>query len=197
MAGRTQDEAKPDEGAKAHIMGRLLMVSIFAILGIFQAVRFAGAEYFWSRGSSLLMAKDIQRAAELLETAARLVPENAGLQSETAGVWMLDRNNQRTVQAVDRALAAGFCFDDLYLRQRAVRIAAGGAATIAEWQRMADDYPGLFTPHIELARYHVGRGDFASARKELHIVLAIRQFPDSDRPYKQEAERMLRDLRDR
>jgi O-antigen ligase len=197
MAGATSDPVKPDDAVNGPIMGRALIVSVISILGTFQAVRFSGAEYFWSRGASLLRAKEIHRAAESLETATRFVPENARLQSEVAAVWMLDRNHERSLRTVDRALAAGFCFDDLFLRQRALRISGGGAATIAEWQRMAVDYPGLFTPHIELARYHVSRGDFASARKELHIVLAIRQFQDSDRPYKQEAERMLRDLRDR
>jgi tetratricopeptide (TPR) repeat protein len=178
-------------------MGRLLMVSIFAILGTFQAVRFAGAEYFWNRGVAFLTSKETRRAAESLETAARFAPENARLLSETAGVWMLDRNPAKALRTLDQALSAGFDFGDLFLRQRALRIVEGENATIAEWRRMADDCPGLFTPHIELARFHAGRGDFPSARKELHIVLSIRQFPERDRPYKKEAERMLRNLRDR
>ncbi|MFA6008337.1 MAG: O-antigen ligase family protein [Desulfobacteraceae bacterium] len=191
MAGRMPDRVKLAVPVRHHLSCRTVFASFIALLGIFQAVRFCAADLFWTRGVFALRVNEYYHASEMMQTAAAFAPENAKLLSESAKTSLLDRNPDLALQTVNRALLAGFSFDDLFLRQRVIKQMKGADATFEEWRRMARDYPGLFAPHIELARFYLKQDDLASARAELETVLQIRQNDDIDRTYKIEAERML------
>lgn len=191
MAGRMPDHGKQDGITKQRWLYRVVFVSFIALLGIFQAIRFCAADSFWTRGIIALRVNEYHHASEMMQAAAAFAPENAKLLSESAKTSLLDRNPNQALQTANLALLAGFSFDDLFLRQRVIKQMKGADATFDEWRRMASDYPGLFTPHIELARFYLKQDDLASARAELETVLQIRQSDDIDRTYKIEANRML------
>jgi len=191
MARRMSDHGKQDGIIKQRWRYRVVFASFIAFLGIFQAVRFCAADFFWTRGFSALRSNEYNHASEMMQTAAAFAPEYAKLLSESAKTSLLDRNPDQALQTANLALLAGFSFDDLFLRQRVIKQMKGADATFDEWRRMASDYPGLFTPHIELARFYLKQDDLASARAELETVLQIRQSDDIDRTYKIEANRML------
>jgi hypothetical protein len=194
MVGQIPDRGKTD-GITKKYQCRVVFTSFIALLGIFQAARFCAADFFWTRGFSDLRVNEYHHASEMMQTAAAFAPENAKLLSESAKTSLLDRNPDLTLQTVNRALLAGFSFDDLFLRQRVIKQMKGEDATFDEWRRMARDFPGLFNPHIELARFYLKQGDLASAKAELETVLRIRQSDDIDRTYKIEAKRMLELIR--
>lgn len=191
MAGKKPEFFKQDLHVWTHSSYRAVFASFIVLLGIFQAIRFSAADFFWTRGTSALSINEYHHASEIMQTAAAFAPENAKLLSESAKTSLLDRNPDLALQTANRALLAGFSFDDLFLRQRVIKQMKGADATFDEWRRMARDYPGLFTPHIELARFYLKQDDLASARAELETVLQIRQSDDIDRTYKIEAKRML------
>lgn len=194
MVGRIPDRGKPDGITKQRWRYCVVFTSFIALLGIFQAIRFCAADFFWTRGASALRVNEYHHASEMMQTAAAFAPENAKLLSVSAKTSLLDRNPDQVLHTANLALLAGFSFDDLFLRQRVIKQMKGADATFDEWRRMARDYPGLFIPHIELARFYLKQGDLASARAELETVLQIRQNDDIDRTYKIEAERMLEQI---
>lgn len=194
MAGTKQGSDTTASSSRHRKRHRAVFASFIVLLGMFQAVRFGVADLFWTRGVSALGANEYHHAAEDMRTAAAFAPENAKLLSESAKVFLLERNSAQALKTVDRALLSGFSFDDLFLRQRVIKRMRGKAMIVDEWRRMAHDYPGLFTPHIELARYYLSQNDLRSARIELEIVMLIRQTDDLDRTYKVEAKRMLENI---
>lgn len=167
-----------------------------AALGLFQAVRFGLAEVFWTRGGVLLQTNEYTRAENAMVTASALAPENAGLLSESARASFLVGNLPGTLHLVERALKVGFSFEDVFLRQKALRQSRKGDAVIGEWRRMTRDYPSLLTPHIEIARASLKKGDLATARAEAETLLRIPRRDKRDWPYRAEAERILRRVED-
>ncbi len=195
MAGRPKEHASPEKTTKLRPWVRLFFSACLILLGLFQAVRFSAAEFFWTLGAKSLAEKQTHEAALHVKKAAAFHPENAILLSEAAKVFLRDKDPYQALETINRALTAGFSFDDLFLRQKILSQMGKTSETLYEWKRMATDYPGLFTPHIELGRMYLEQGEFSQARNELETVLRIRQRGDADRPYHAEAKRMLGQIR--
>lgn len=195
MAGWPKEHTTPEKTAKLRPWMRLFFSVCLILLGLFQTVRFSAAEVFWTLGAKSLAEKQTHEATLYLEKAAAFHPENAILLSEAAKVFLRDRNPYQALETVNRALTAGFSFDDLFLRQKILSQMGKTSETLCEWKRMATDYPGLFTPHIELGRMYLEQGELSKARNELETVLRIKQRGDTDRSYHAEAKRMLGQIR--
>ena len=192
MAGKMKAPALAEEKQGGRPGTRAFLLTLIAVLGLFQAGRFALADGLWSRGAYLLQASEYTSAEDTMAAASFLVPENPRLLSESAKTSFLTGNLPAALNRVDRALATGFSFEDLFLRQKVLRQSRLRAAVTDEWRRMARDYPALLTPHIEIARASLKKGDLATARAEAETLLGIPQRDKRDWPYRAEAERILR-----
>lgn len=197
MAGTMLVPHLPDKVERHRSRPSAVLTSGIILLGLFQAGRFGAADIYWTQGRAALAGHAYSQAAEAMGAAAVCMPENEKLLSETAGAFLLDGRESATLEAVDQALLVGFSFDDLFLRQKVIKRTRGAAATVSEWQHMADDFPALFTPHFQLAVIYSKKGDKASARAELETVLRIHQHGNEDRPYKIEALRLLKQIGER
>jgi O-antigen ligase len=183
MAGNSPDTGKTNETSFHRRIVHVVFLSCVALLGLFQAIRFTGVDLMWTRGASALKRNDRTAASESMLTAARMVPENAKLLSETAKTLMFDHKPHEALTAIRQALMTGFSFEDRFLELKILKQVNKAEESEFGWKSMVHDYPGLFTPHIELARVFIRERNFSAARSELETVLRIRQHDEIGRAH--------------
>jgi len=143
--------------------------------------------YFWTqsgRTTTLLKQK------QCLKKVCLFTPETFNARTEYAQALGRSRQFREARLHATRAAAVKFDYDDMYLITQC-DIALRAKDPLSAWQSIADKFPCLNYPKLQLAKFYLENRQYQLAREQCSQVINSCQSVHTNQPYNNQALRIM------
>jgi hypothetical protein len=143
--------------------------------------------YFWTQsGKTTTLAKQIQ----CLKKVCLFTPETFNARTEYAQALSRARQYREARLHATRAAAVKFDYDDMYLIAQC-DIALKVTDPISAWESIADAFPCLNYPKLQLAKFYLENRQYQLAREQCSQIINSCQSVHTNQPYNDQALRII------